>query len=357
VLEEIVPTEPLEPISQMLGRAHQGSMFPRLARTDQSRDGRRLIDLRTLRDHWTEEGGRSVFAEIVTQCARSIYPSARAVRPDPGDEGIDTFVGELEGDLKVYQSKYFCDRIGDSQKAQIRSSWKRCSESAAFKRLVLWTLCIPIEMSIDETKWWQTWRARESKKRHCQIELWDKSDFLSFGARPDLVRIFAIALKQGTTYPNLETALNAMRSPAARPLKKLPSAAHLRDAIFVRKLEAAGVPQHRAARTAFYNFELLRASIEQGGDSDELAALEDLQERIFDLWESAFNAGSPSNLGRALVAKVDSLIKQEDVKQLLTPLPTHVIHKKGGMHYWADLCEAGWTLNFKEIVSDEDDEK
>lgn len=317
-----------------------------------------MIDLRVLRDLWTEDGARAVFAELVNQCVRSVYPGARAVRPDPGDEGIDTFVGELAGELHVWQSKCFCDGVDKVQQAQVRASWKSCIESDYIKRVARWTLCIPIELSVQELQWWQRWRERESKKWKCQIELWSKSEFVSFYGRPDLQGVFNVALQRGVAYPNFDAAISAMRS-CGRPrplIKKLPTPDCLRDAIFVRKLEAAGISQHRAARTAFYNFELLRAAIEQGGNPDEVAALEDLQERVFELWEREYNARDSDELGRPLLRAVDTAIEKEDQSKLRTSLPTDVIHKKGGLHYWADVCEAGWTVDFKAVGHEDDEE-
>ena len=313
-----------------------------------------MIDLRVLRDLWTEDGARSVFAELVTQSVRSIYPSARAVRPDPGDEGLDTFVGEFDDDMRVYQSKYFCDGVGKSQQAQVRESWNTCINSSYFSRVVLWTLCIPIEMSVPELNWWFGWRKRESQKHNCRIELFSKTDFVSYFGRPDLAPIFEIALQRGVRHQDPDAAISAMRQLGSPPLvKRLPSDGHFLDAVFVRKLEVAGVSQHRAARTAFYNFELLRTSIEQGGNSDELAALEDLQERIYDLWETEFNARPPDQLPKDFFVAVERLIEREDLGRLRSSVPTHAIHKKGGLHYWADLCETGWTTDFKSVGREE----
>lgn len=307
------------------------------------------MDLRVLRDLWTEEGSRSVFAALVTQCARAQHPSARSIRPDPGDEGVDTYVGEFDGELRVYQAKYFCDGVGSAQQAQIRESWKQCVERQ--KNLVLWTLCLPIDLSVPETKWWQRWKKRASESSGIHIELWSKDDFVAFSTRSDLASIFDLALNRGVKHGTAEEVIAAMQAavPAAS-VKRLPSDSHLEDALFVRKLEAAGVTQHRSARTAFYNFELLRASIEQGGNPDEVAALEDLQERVFDVWEDTFNASAPSRLGSSLFVDVNARIVQEDQTRLRTTLPAQMIHKKGALQYWADLCEAGWTADFKTIT-------
>ncbi len=308
-----------------------------------------MLDLRVLRDIWTEDGARSVFAELMNQCVRSVYKNARAIRPDPGDEGIDTFVGEFDTDLKVYQAKYFCDRIGQAQQNQIRESWKSCVDSSYFPRLTLWTLCIPIEMSVEETRWWQSWVQKEVKKHGRQIELWTRTRFIAFSAKPEVERVFAIALQRNHKHNSADAALDSMRSLRSLNLRKLPNPGHLRNAIFVRKLERAGVDKHVAARGAFYNFELLRSYIEQGNNDAELAELEDLEEKVLDLWESAYNEREPSELGRPFYAAVDRLIENEDQRKLRTWLPAQMIHKKGAIHFWADACQAGWTADFEAI--------
>jgi hypothetical protein len=313
-----------------------------------------MLDLRILRDQWTEAGGREVFAQLVTLCVQSIYPLARAVRPDPGDDGIDTFIGEFGADIKVYQSKFFCDGIGKSQKAQIRESWKRCRASKHATRLKLWTLCVPIELSTAEEKWWQDWRRKESASSGVAIELWTKPQFIRFSRRADLERVFEGALKRGAgQYADHNEVITAMRGMASpHPIKGLPAYDYLKDAVFVRKLEVAGITKHRAPRTAFYNFELLRQAIQQGGTPDENAYLEDLQERIYDLWEGLFNAHRPNNLGQSLFTAVEEAMTREDFNRLATPLRAHLMHKKGGLHYWADVCEAGWTEDHASVVSD-----
>ena len=120
----------------------------------------------------------------------------------------------------------------------------------------------------------------------------------------------------------------------------------------MRKLEAAGIQAHRAARTAFYNFELLRNVIAQGGDASERDALTDLLERIYDSWEELFNSHAPEDLGRRLYNAVNSAIAREDQARLLSAgVRVQSMHKKGGLHYWADICEAGWTTDFKSTFS------
>jgi hypothetical protein len=52
-------------------------------------------------------------------------------------------------------------KVDDGQKAQIRDSYKTCRDSKDFKTRQ-WTLCLPIVMSVDETKWFEDWREKQA---------------------------------------------------------------------------------------------------------------------------------------------------------------------------------------------------
>lgn len=317
-----------------------------------------MLDLSVLKNLWTEDGAREVFAQLVTHCVASNHPGARAIRPDPGDEGVDTFAGEFGTGVRVWQAKYFPDGIGESQQKQIRESWKAALKSSYRPRLLLWTLCVPCELSIQEQRWWEKWKGEQVKKTEVPIELWTKSMFTSFSVRKELAEIFACALKQVGNFATVEAVKAAMRKCVARPVHKLPEtqSVALQRAVFVRKLEAAGITKHRAARVAFYNFELVRKVIEEGGTQDEMSALEDLQERTYAVWETLFNQHCPERLGRALYNSVEAELKAQDSDQLATPLNLHLIHKRGGLHHWADICEAGWTEDHATLIDTEEHE-
>ena len=92
-----------------------------------------MADLRVLRHLWTEDGTRSIFASLVTHLVFHRHGSGATVRPDPGDEGLDTIVGDFGDRLRVFQAKYFCERIQESQQRQIRDSWKTCRPTVIFR--------------------------------------------------------------------------------------------------------------------------------------------------------------------------------------------------------------------------------
>lgn len=316
-----------------------------------------MLDLSVLKNLWTEDGAREVFAQLVTHCVRANHPGARAIRPNPGDEGVDTFCGEFETGVRVWQAKYFPDGIGDAQQAQIRDSWKRALNSSYANKMLLWTLCLPCELSMDEQRWWEGWKGKELKKNNIPMELWTKCVFTSFSVREELAAILACALGTQGKFANAAEVIQGMQKCLPRAVLKLPQAHSeaLRRAIFVRKLEAAGIKQHRSARAAFYNFELVRKAIEEGGTFDETAALDDLQERTFAVWEALFNQHCPERLGRALYNAVEAELKAQDKELLATSLNLHLVHKRGGLHYWADICEAGWMEDHADVIDKEEE--
>ena len=81
-------------------------------------------DFKYLKDKFGEAGAREIFEKICVQLFQNKFENAYAVQASPGDDGIDILVGDIGGNICVYQCKYFIDGIGDAQKSQIRESYK-----------------------------------------------------------------------------------------------------------------------------------------------------------------------------------------------------------------------------------------
>src|SRR5438876_11478829 len=103
------------------------------------------ISLSSLRYLWGSAGAPEKFQEMCSLLVKSEHPNAAGVRVQRGDGGVDTFAGPWaeDGDVTVYQMKYFPDGIGDSQKDQIRQSYTTARNNANFC-LTTWVLCIPV---------------------------------------------------------------------------------------------------------------------------------------------------------------------------------------------------------------------
>lgn len=116
------------------------------------------VKLTHLQIHWGLAGARDKFEDMVTQLIHCERPDSQRVRIVKGDAGLDSFEGGLTdpNGIDVYQVKYFPEKIDDAQKKQIRESFATARDSKKFK-VKSWTLCLPIDMSTDETRWFEGW--------------------------------------------------------------------------------------------------------------------------------------------------------------------------------------------------------
>ncbi len=133
--------------------------------------------------HSNIAGAREAFENACETLFRKIYPNqpVHQVRVKQGDGGIDIFVGELGIEpIRVIQCKFFLESFGDSQKNQIRDSFKRAVESDQYE-LKEWILCLPRVLDIDENSWWFQW---VQKKRE---ELEKDENFISLKNGNELI--------------------------------------------------------------------------------------------------------------------------------------------------------------------------
>lgn len=123
------------------------------------------------------DGARYIFENACDKSFKKEFEKSFSVKCNPGDEGIDIFVGDFDKPLIVYQCKFFPESIGDSQKKQIRDSFKKAIESKEYE-LKEWNLCIPKVLDIEEHKWWATWKSKTTKTHKIEIHLLDSTALL-----------------------------------------------------------------------------------------------------------------------------------------------------------------------------------
>lgn len=82
------------------------------------------------RIEWTRMSGDDIEEMLAVMLLRK-YPHGRHVKANPGDGGIDVFVPDRPGSPvgTNYQIKRFAEKIGDSQKDQIRDSLKSLQQT------------------------------------------------------------------------------------------------------------------------------------------------------------------------------------------------------------------------------------
>lgn len=137
------------------------------------------------------EGARSKFETICLDIFKKICPKkyVNSIRCNPGDEGIDIFIGNIgEEPIEVIQCKFFFPDFGNTQKKQIRESFKTAINSKEYK-VKKWTLCIINKLDIHEQKWWIGWKNRTEKahgKKNNFITLKDGQELIKLLKENDL---------------------------------------------------------------------------------------------------------------------------------------------------------------------------
>lgn len=114
--------------------------------------------------HGNVEGARAAFEQACESIIRAKFPNkkVRGVRVHIGDGGIDIYVGELGvAPVDVYQCKYFIEGIDESQKSQIRESFRTAINSTEFK-VNAWYLCLPVNLSVQEAIWFDGWAGKQA---------------------------------------------------------------------------------------------------------------------------------------------------------------------------------------------------
>lgn len=90
-----------------------------------------------------------------------------------GDDGIDGFKGEINGEITIYQQKYYTGRLSDtsSRKSNIISSFQTAKEE--HPELQKWVLMIALDFTPGEQEWFEENIKEESGE--IEIDYWEKS--------------------------------------------------------------------------------------------------------------------------------------------------------------------------------------
>jgi len=120
-----------------------------------------------------QPGPHQCFEEVTSHILRRTVQDSKRVRVHRGDEGVDSFTGTWgeDGELDVYQIKYFVEKWGPSQQDQIRSSYKRARENDNYQ-LRSWFLVVPTNLTAQDFRWIYEWKSKQDRP----IELIDGSD-------------------------------------------------------------------------------------------------------------------------------------------------------------------------------------
>ncbi|CAJ58922.1 MULTISPECIES: serine/threonine protein kinase [Frankia] len=156
----------------------------------------------------SEEGARGDFEMMIAQLVDALHPGARRISPNPGDGGIDVFLGRLDDGIIVWQSKYFMPRVVGKHRRQIEESFASAQKNARASgyRIDEWILCIPSSMDHPTTLWWDGWKRTRQAETSTKICSWDETGLRSRLARPEAAAVVAAFYPQpgGSPRPSAE---------------------------------------------------------------------------------------------------------------------------------------------------------
>ncbi|WP_174415259.1 serine/threonine protein kinase [Nocardia vinacea] len=292
-------------------------------------------------------GARQDFEEMIGQLVRAVRPGvARVVAANPGDWGIDVFVGNLGGVVTVWQSKYFYPEVGKSHQEKIRESFSSVVKNAKNQGFALsqWILCVPSSMDGPTTKWWDNWKRRKEREFGIVIELWDETELRRLLISPD-----AEWVRRHYYGP----------SRSARPTVEVVGLAEaeadrLETALFVRQLREAGHTEVMTSKQQFFNAELMAREIVDKGVPAEVAALSSADAVVHSVWEDNFNEACQASED-ALLLGLHKAVMSEIRSQHTTlgaGLPGGPVHTCGLMHRVVDSRRAGWVRHWRQIADE-----
>ncbi|WP_235736809.1 hypothetical protein [Nocardioides alcanivorans] len=287
-----------------------------------------------------------------------VHPTATDVRADPGDWGIDVFVGSLVDKVSIWQSKYFYTEIGKSQKAQIRESFASAMKHAEAEGYDVesWTLCVACELSAPERRWWDT-KKREWERLHphLNIDLWDapvlRRRLMAPEAAPVVASFYAEngAQHSGTTISSRPLPVSFEEPPGYE------------SALFVRQMRSAGISELDGQRAAYFNADLLVRDVAARKVPAELAAVREIDVTLVGHWEDsvADPATSPSVeeyeiSARRLFAHVMGATHKQSPP---VELPVRPLHLRGFMHRVVEDSRAGWVHDWRDIAREHASER
>jgi hypothetical protein len=293
-------------------------------------------------------GAREDFEEMIGQLVPAVRPGvARTVAANPGDWGIDVFVGDLAGLVTVWQSKYFFPVVSRAHQGQIRESFKSATEHAGNKgfKLEQWILCVPASMDAPTTQWWDGWKRKQERATGVVIELWDETELRRLLISPDAEHV----RRHYYGPPGQATGRGTLVVGLADE-----EADRLESALFVRQLREAGHVEVVASKEQFFNAELMAREIADKGVPTEVAALSSAEAVIHGLWEERFNDTCQACEGQRLPGLHSSVMGDIRAQHatLAAGLPGGPVHTCGLMHRIVDNRRAGWVRHWRQVADD-----
>lgn len=295
-----------------------------------------------------EAGAREIFEKIcvsLLQCQHG--PKAKTVKPSQGDGGIDVLVGDIPEIEKVYQCKFFLEKLEDSQKQQIRKSFKTVNEKYDVSE---WYLCLPTVLTEKELLWWSKWKNEKEIETGVKIELCDGSYLINNLKKHELyTQVFDDDLRI-----QLDAILSELITQRQKVMEEILYGIddienleeEYNDFIFVKMLESANVTGINDCKVEFFNAEISR---QESISKDEVAGIRvynNLKSKIFSLWQTQYREHKHPFDGNNLLNKMYTRVEDLDSTTLASTNEYTLLSKKGILHHLANDKKIGWIEDY-----------
>lgn len=312
------------------------------------------VDFRFLETRFAgSAGAREAFERLVADIVGIVHPDVQEIQANPGDWGIDAYVGDLgkDGEVHIWQSKYFIDGFGSTQQGDVRKSYKSAQKAAKEHgyKIASWTLCVPCELDGPMQRWWTEWKKRTAKADSLAVNLESAGRLRRRLQAPAGAGVREHYFSPIFTLPAADAA-----DASERGLRELDDDTRYSNALFVRQLDEARLPETFAAREAFFNAEILEREVIDKGVQSEGSALATWRVRLSSTWSTAFNTACQTSEDRYFPKLYSDVIVAIETghAQEAANLRAHVLHGIGLLHQSVDNGRAGWVRDWRDVARD-----
>ncbi|MFJ6358649.1 hypothetical protein [Pseudarthrobacter oxydans] len=296
-------------------------------------------------------GARDAFERLIADIVGIVHPDVQEVQANPGDWGIDAYVGDLgqDGEVHIWQSKYFIHGFGKTQQGDVRDSYNAARKAAQENgyKIASWTLCVPCELDGPMLTWWEGWKKRTSKAHDLTVSLQTAGRLRRRLQAPAAAGVRNHYFSPIFTLPQARPDLEEPRG-----LEELADDSKYDGALFVLQMDEAGLPETFAAREAFFNAEILEREVTDKGIQPEISALSTWRVRVSSTWSTAFNTACQISTARRLPQLYGEVLERIETShaQEAASLRAHVLHGVGLLHQAVDNGRAGWVRDWRDIA-------
>ncbi len=295
-------------------------------------------------------GARDDFEQMLRELVGAWYQGARLIAANPGDWGIDVVVGDLAGQIVIWQAKYFMPVVTVAQQDQIRDSFASAMKAAAKHghRVRRWILCVPASMDAPMDKWWSTWKKKSESDFDVEIELWHEGELRQRLISPDAADV------RRHYYDPYRPAAHAKLDRPGIVKVDPDTLTELETTLFVRQLREADYQQVSSAKLEFFNAELLAREIVDKDVPGEVAALVEADATVHGIWEATFNEVSELHPAATKLPGLHASVMKQ-IRGMGEAWPSDLrstpVHRCGMMHRIVEDSRAGWVPHWEEVAS------